>query len=175
MDRPPSYDRLSVALHWLMALMIFGLYAMGLAVDLFDKPQRPFIINLHAAIGLVLVVLLALRLSWRATRDKPPYPPGVGPLSRKIAAAGHGVIYLLIALIPALGLRAFFLRGRPLDLGFLQIPSPWDADRHMAHEMTELHGLLAHVLIAVVVLHALVALWHQFVLRDNLLARMRPR
>ena len=172
---PQSYDRLSVALHWLMALMIFGLYALGLAVDLFDKPQRPAVINLHAVFGVILLLLLVLRVVWRATHRKPPYPAGMSALLRKAAAAGHGLVYLLIALIPILGLRAFFLRGRPLDFGLLQIPSPWDANRDMAHEVTEIHGLLAHVLIAAVVLHALTALYHQLVLRDNLLARMRPR
>jgi cytochrome b561 len=169
-----SYGRTQIVLHWLIALMIFGLYAVGLSVDLFDKPVRPFVINLHAAFGVTLFALVVLRIAWRATHEKPPYPPDMGPLFRKAAAAGHGLLYLLMAIVPALGMRAFFLRGRPLDFGVLQIPSPFEANRDLAHQAAEFHGLMAHVLIALAVGHILAALYHQFVLRDNLLARMRP-
>lgn len=172
---PRSYDRTQIVLHWLIAAMIFGLYAVGLTVDLFDKPVRPFIINLHAVFGLALLALVALRLVWRTTHKTPPYPADMRPLFRKAAAAGHGLLYLLMVFIPLLGLGAFFRRGKPLDLGFLQIPSPLEADRDVAHQITEIHGLLANILIALVVGHVLAALYHQFVLRDGLLARIRLR
>ena len=172
---PRSYDRTQIVLHWLLAVMIFGLYAVGLAVDLFDKPVRPFIINLHAVFGLAVLALVALRLVWRMTHKTPPYPANMGPLFRKAAAAGHGLLYLLMVFIPLLGLGAFFRRGKPLDFGLLQIPSPLEADRDIAHQITEIHGLLANILIALVVGHVLVALYHQFVLRDDLLGRMRLR
>jgi superoxide oxidase len=175
-DTPPrSYDRTQIVLHWLIAVMIFGLYAVGLTVDLFDKPVRPFIINLHAVFGLAVLALVVLRVVWRTTHKKPPYPANMGPLFRKAAAAGHGLLYLLMIFIPLLGLGAFFRRGKPLDFGLLQIPSPLEADRDIAHQITEIHGLLANILIALVVVHVLVALYHQFVLRDDLLARMRLR
>ncbi len=172
---PQSYDRTQIILHWLIAALIFGLYAVGQTVDLFDKPVRPFIVNLHAVFGLALLALVIVRLVWRATHRTPPHPASMGPLFRKAAAAGHGLLYLLMVFIPLLGLGAFFRRGKPLDFGLLQIPSPLEADRDIAHQITEIHGLLANILIALVVGHILVALYHQFVLRDDLLARMRLR
>ncbi len=172
---PQKYDKTQIRLHWLIALMIFGLYAVGLGVDLFAKPVRPFIVNLHAIFGLTLLLLLVLRIVWRLTHPKPDYPAGMGPWFRKIANAGHGLLYLLMALVPIIGLRALLFRGRPLNLGLAQIPMPFAADHDIAHSTTELHGLMAHVLIAVAVGHILVALYHQFALRDGLLLRMRPR
>ncbi len=172
---PQSYDRTQIFLHWIIALLIFGLYAVGLSVDLFDKPVRPFIINLHAVFGLVLLLLVIVRIIWRVGHKSPPLPASMGPLFQKAAAAGHGLLYLLTAVIPLVGLGAFVLRGRPLDLGLFQIPSAVQANRDQAHQVTEIHGLLANILIALVVGHVLVALYHQFVLRDGLLARIRPR
>ncbi len=172
---PRTYDRTQIVLHWLIAVMIFGLYAVGETVDLFDKPVRPFIINLHAVFGLALLALVVVRLVWRMTHKSPPYPANMGPWLRKAAAAGHGLLYLLMIFIPLLGLGAFFRRGKTLDFGLLQIPSPLEANRDIAHQITEIHGLLANILIALIVGHLLVALYHQFVLRDDLLARMRPR
>ena len=172
---PQSYHRTQIILHWLIAVMVFGLYAVGLSVDLFDKPVRPFIINLHASFGLTLLVLVVVRIAWRATHKSPPLPAGMGPLFQKAAAAGHGLLYLLMILIPIIGLRAFFLRGKPLDLGVLQIPSPFEANHDLAEQTADFHGLMAHLLIALVAGHIIVALYHRFVLRDDLLARMRPR
>jgi cytochrome b561 len=167
------YDTPLIALHWLMALMIFGLYAIGLSVDLFDKPLRPPIVNAHAAIGFALLTLVVPRAIWRMTHAKPAYPPGVGPMIRTAAAAGHGLLYLLMILVPVIGLRTFFLRSPALDFGLFRIPSPFELSRDLAHQAGEFHELFAHVLIALAAGHVLAALYHQFVLRDNLLARMK--
>ncbi|WP_294534587.1 cytochrome b [uncultured Rhodoblastus sp.] len=172
---PQTYDRTQIVLHWAIALLIFGLYAVGLSIDLFDKPVRPFIINLHAVFGLTLLLLVVVRIFWRLTHKSPPLPANMSPLFQKAAAAGHGLLYLLTVAIPLLGVPAFLYRGRPLDLGLIQIPAPFEANRDLAHQVTEIHGLLANILIALVVGHVLVALYHQFVLRDDLLTRMRPR
>ncbi len=172
---PQRYDRVQIALHWLIALLIFGLYALGLSVDLFDKPTRPLVVNVHEVFGLTLLALVILRIVWRMTHAKPPYPSSMGPLFRKAAAAGHGLLYLLMAIVPMIGVRAFLFRGRPLDLGVARIPAPFAADRDIVHQTVEFHGLMAHVLIAVAVGHVLVALYHQLVLRDDILTRMRPR
>jgi len=170
---PQSYDRTLIVLHWTMALLIIGLYALGLSIDLFTA--RPFAVNLHAAIGVLALVLLVARIGWRLTHPKPPYPVGMRPHFAAAAAVGHGLAYLLMAMVPIVGLSAFFLRGRALDFGVFQIPTPFVADRDLAHETADIHSYLAHALIALVVGHILVTLYHQFIRRDNLLARMWPR
>jgi superoxide oxidase len=172
---PQTYDRMQIALHWIVAVLIFGLYAVGLSVDLFEKPVRPFVINLHAIFGLTLLLLTLVRIFWRRTHESPPLPDSMGPLFQKAAAAGHGLLYFLTVAIPLVGIAAFALRGRPLDLGLLQIPLPVEANHDLAEQVAEFHGALATILIALVVGHALVALYHQFVLRDGLLERIRPR
>jgi cytochrome b561 len=172
---PQSYDRTQIALHWIIAVLVFGLYIVGLSVDLFDKPVRPFIVNLHAAFGLLLLLLTVARIFWRRTHESPPLPASMGPLFQKAAAAGHGLLYLLTVVIPLVGIVAFALRGRPLDLGLLQIASPLEANHDLAEQVAEFHGALATILIALVVGHVLVALYHQFVLRDGLLERIKPR
>lgn len=167
------YETPLIALHWLMALMIFGLYAVGLSIDLFDKPFRPSIINAHAAVGLALLTLIVPRILWRLTHTKPAYPSGTGSMVKRAAAAGHGVLYLLMILVPVIGLPTFFLRGGPLGFGLFQIPSPFEASRDLAHQAGEFHELFAHILIALVAAHVLIALYHQFIVRDNILARMK--
>lgn len=169
-----SYETPLIALHWVMALMIFGLYAVGLSIDLFDKPLRPPIINAHAVVGLLLLILVLPRILWRVTHAKPAYPASMSRMFQRAAAAGHGVLYLLMIAVPVVGVPTFLWRGNPLDFGLLQISSPFAANRDVAHQFGEIHELLAHVLIALVAAHVLIALYHQFVVRDNILARMKP-
>ncbi len=164
-----------ILLHWLMALMIFSLYAVGLSVDSFAKPTRPMIINAHAVVGLAVLILLVLRIVARKATATPDYPGGMGPMFRLAAAAGHGLLYLLMIAVPLVGVATFLRAGRTLDLGLLQIPSPFAANRDLAHQLQEIHAVLAHLLIATVVGHALVALYHQFILGDGIMERMRPR
>ena len=164
-----------ILLHWLMALMIFALYAVGLSVDSFAKPTRPMVVNLHAVAGLALLALLVLRVAARAATPTPDYPGSMGPMFRLAAAAGHGLLYLLMLVLPLVGVTTFLSAGRTLDLGLLQIPSPFAENRGLAHQLMEIHELLAHLLIATVVGHTLFALYHQFILGDGIMERIRLR
>jgi superoxide oxidase len=168
------YDKPLIALHWLMALLIVGLYAVGLSVDSFDKPLRPPIVNVHAIFGLLVLTLVLPRLLLRLTRAAPPYPASMGPLFQRAAGAGHALLYLLMVAVPVIGIPTLLWRGRGLDFGLFQIPSPFEANREVAHQFGEIHEFLAHALIVVAAGHVLIALYHQFVLRDGLLSRMKP-
>ena len=71
---------------------------------------------------------------------------------------------------------AQFARGNALPLfGIGEIPSPWIRDRAFAHNVTEIHEILANALVIVASFHAAAALIHHFVFRDNTLLRMLPR
>jgi len=168
------YETPLILLHWLMALLIVGLYVVGLSVDTFDKPLRPTVVNLHAIFGLLLLTLVVPRVWWRFTHAKPAYPDGMGPLFRRAAAAGHGMLYLLMIATPLVGIPTFLWRGQPLDFGLFRIPSPFEGNRDVAHQFGEVHELAAHLLIAFAAGHVLIALYHQFILRDGIIARMKP-
>jgi cytochrome b561 len=171
----PKYDPFTIALHWLIALMVAALVVIALSVDYFPKPVRPTVVDIHGVIGATLLALVVLRILWRLTHKKPEFPETMGPLFRKAAAAGHGLLYLLMLITPIIGLVVFFLHGKALDFGLFRIPSPVAANRDLAHKIMDFHELGAYSLVALAVAHAAVAVYHQVVLRDNLLARMRPR
>lgn len=171
----PRYDSVAIALHWLIALLVVGLFLVGLSVDYFPKPVRPVVINLHAVFGTFVLVLAALRIFWRVTHKAPPPPANMGPLFRKAAAAGHGLLYIATLATPIIGLVGFFLHGTALNYGVFQIPSPLAANHDLHEAVLEYHQYWAYSLVGLATAHALVALYHQLVLRDDLLTRMRPR
>ena len=168
---PTRYDHVMISAHWIMTALIVGNYAGGLSVDFFPKPLHPPIVNLHAVIGATILILAVLRLVWRATHTPPPMPASMGPLFRLAAHVGHGLLYILMFATPITGLRAYFLNGGVLNFGLFQIASPLETNKELAHQVIGYHEYAAHLLVAVAAGHLAVALYHQLVLRDNIMAR----
>ena len=169
------YTKPQIALHNLMALLVIGLYVFGLSLESIDKSVRGDFVNVHALAGLLLFVLLLLRLLMRAKNPPPPMPKSMGPMFTKAAHLGHYALYALMALVPMLGLAMKFFAGRGLNFYLFQVASPLAADKAIAHNLHDAHEFAAHLLIIVAAGHLLFALYHQFVLKDNLLSRLDPR
>jgi cytochrome b561 len=169
------YGAAAMAFHWTMFVLVVCVGVLGLLHDSWpDKPAQRFWINIHALLGLLLWFALIARFWWRS-RHTPPAPiAGLGPLSRRLLAFVHFALYALLFVIPVIGMVTFVFHGRILDFGIFQIDFGVPANRAIFHPTEEWHGYLAYCLFGLAGLHAAVALWHQFILRDGLLSRMWP-
>ena len=175
MDRT-RYNRLAILFHWVMAALIFYAAASIMIAD--DLPRgafREFIKTTHNSVGAVVLLLLVLRLAWRLVSTVPPMPEGMTTQQQRLARLAHLGLYGLMALVPVLGLTTHFLRGRGLEFGFFSIESPLAANRTLSRGIKEVHELAAYALLALVAFHVAAALWHQFIKRDGLMARMSLR
>jgi cytochrome b561 len=130
--------------------------------------------------GLVILTALVMRLVWRVA-EPPPAPETnefgrwLGALADPAARLAHYTLYALLVAVPIAGIVAQFARGNALPLfGLGEIASPWIRDRAFAHNVTEIHEILAHALVIAASFHAAAALIHHFVFRDNTLIRMLP-
>jgi cytochrome b561 len=177
---PPSpqaarYGSGAIAFHWMMFVLVVCVGVLGLLHDSWpDKPTQRFWINIHALVGLLLWFMLIGRLWWRS-RHKPPAPiANLSAMSRRLLVSAHFLLYALMFVIPIIGLVTFVYHGRILDFGLFQVNFGIRSNRAIFHPTEEWHGYLAYGLFGVAGLHALAALWHQFILRDGLLARMWP-
>ena len=153
------YDRISVWLHWLVAGMVLIQFATGWIWDVYERGSegRLYLFRTHIVVGSGILFQAVIRIVWRLTHPAPPLPAGMGPVQRLAARATHALLYLAILVQPALGLTAI--------TGFGKALGRWPRD---------LHVTLTNVILAIIVLHVVAALWHQFVRRDDLLARMLP-
>jgi cytochrome b561 len=173
--RTDRYSTTAIAFHWLMFALVVCVGTLGLLHDSWpDKASQRFWINIHALIGLLLWLLLFARLGWRL-RHAPPPAAGGGPLQRRLRGLGHFTLYALLFVIPIVGMVTFVYHGRIFNFGVFSIDLHVASNRAVFHPTEEWHGYLAYALFGFAALHALIALWHQFVLRDGLLARMWPR
>ena len=167
------YSRAVIIVHWLSALLLAAGFALGLSIDLWPREERPPWLNLHALIGVTLVALLIVRIIARFVAPPPPAPGSAW--AQRAATVGHWILYFSIALTAMTGMRALFVRGRSINFGLFEIPSPFGRVETLIEPATELHEAAAFVLAALVVGHVAMALYHQVVLRDGLLVRMTLR
>jgi len=139
------------------------------------REQSALLVQLHRSIGVTIFALTLFRLAWRWTARIPPLPAEL-PLFQKLAArATEYILYVLLLLQPALGLLNTNARGRRVDFYFLgELPPVVGPDKILAKQAMVAHDLVAYLLVAFVVLHALAALFHHFVRRDNVLNAMLP-
>ena len=167
------YHSVSITLHWVMALLISGVGLIGVVnEDIADRAFRTELMNLHFAFGSAILTLVVVRFAWRVINPPPQLASDGHPLMKRAAALGHFGLYAVMLGVPFLGLVATFLRGRGIDFGLFAVTSPVAADRALARTFGDLHGLAAYGFFAMIAGHTLLALWHHYVIKDGLLARM---
>ena len=174
----PCYSLPLRALHWLTVLAIIVTYGVTYLEDFFPRgtPGRAFIWWTHISVGLTILGFVVLRL---ALRVGGPVPPPSAALSRPVhlaSTAVHVLLYVLLVATPLVGIYLAFLRGNEVSFfGLFTIPSPLEVDRTAAGQVIEWHELLANGLVVLALLHAVAALVHHHVLKDDVLRRMLPR
>lgn len=165
------YGRVAILIHWLSAALVIGLMIAGLrAADMTDLEGKASLLRIHAPIGTAVFVLTLARLGWWYFADKKPdEPAGVPHLQALAAKAVHGLLYVAILGLAGSGIAMIALSGAG-EILFGTAPGPlpdfWDfAPRYG-------HSAMAWLMGALLVLHVGAALYHQFVLKDRLFARM---
>jgi len=168
-----SYGLVSVILHWLVALAVTGLFALGLwMVELgyYDRwyQRAP---DIHRSVGVLLLAPMLAHFAWRYWN---PRPETLGSVTERRAAAWmHRLMYVLMYLLLLSGYLISTADGRGINVfGLFSVPASISGLHNQADTAGEVHEWLAFTLIALVVLHVLAALKHHLVNRDQTLKRM---
>ena len=171
-----NYTAVAKTLHWLMAIMIFGLLALGFYMaDLPASPQKLQFYSWHKWAGVTIFLLVLFRLAWRVTHQPPPLPEQMPKLLQFAAHAGHALLYLLMIVIPLSGWLMSSANGfQTVWFGVLPIPDLLEKNRELGKVLQTVHFSLNVVLIVVLIGHIGAALKHHFIDRDDVLTRMLP-
>ncbi|MBU9196530.1 cytochrome b [Burkholderia gladioli] len=177
LNRPDTYTRTAIALHWLIALLIICGFSLGWVMTDIPgfTPTKLKYFSWHKWIGVTVFALAVIRVLWRATHAAAPLPAGTSRLAKGAAHAVHGLLYLLMLAIPITGYLYSSASNIPVVyLGLVPLPRLIDPDPVLKETLKTLHIFLNYTLLALVVLHVLAALKHQVVDRDGVLGRMLP-
>jgi len=168
------YDRGAMTFHWSMVVLVVVVGAIGLLHDSFPENTHAFWINLHALIGLLVFTVLLARVWWRSTHKPPALPSDSGELPRRLAFAVHMLLYVLLFVIPLVGIVTFIWHGRAFNFGLFRVDFAVPKNRAIFEPTEDIHTWLAYTLFALVGIHVLAALWHHYYRRDGILSRMWP-
>ncbi len=165
MTSPKRYSPLWVTIHWLVALLIFA--AVYLGVSSFQSPPeaKAAFLRWHMPIGITVLVLMLVRLYLRGRAPRPEDAKSGRVFLDRLGKGVHHALYLFAFLLP--------LSGLGLSIQYNLAPIVFGSQGTIPADLTPaLHGLLFPLFGLLILLHILAAFYHQFILKDNLLARM---
>lgn len=160
--------------HWLMAVAFFVQIALGWCAV--SWPLSPFKINLfvwHKSLGILILLLVALRLLWRLI-NKTPTPPSNMPVWERLTAhISHTLLYMLMVLVPLSGWVISSASIIPFRVfGVLPLPAITTPNQATEELAKTAHFYLFVALAMIVLVHIAAALHHHFVKRDDVLKKM---
>jgi cytochrome b561 len=176
LERNGGYTATAKSLHWLILALLVVQFTVAWTMPHIGRNTRPdTLINLHFSIGVVILAVAIVRLSWRLTHPEPPPQAGVPPWQVLSARIVHWLLYLLLLVVPILGWINASWRGFPVALFGLELPK-LIATRAPGWAWTgDVHALLANYAMLILVgLHVAAALYHWLIKRDRVLQRMLP-
>ncbi|MDX1801872.1 MAG: cytochrome b [Marinobacter sp.] len=174
---PVRYGAVAQTLHWLTAILVLAafIYGLGGSEERIYSVSRDFDRQLHETLGISVMVLLVLRLLWRAFDARPPAPAGPRWME-KAAGLLQATLYALLAAVPLTAIAGAWLQGHPVTLLTGIEISPWIAESHgIGDWVAQIHTWLGDAILWLAGLHACAALFHHYVLRDGVLQSMLPR
>lgn len=174
MNTALRYSGTAVALHWLVAALIFAGFPLGVyMVDLPLSPDKLKLYSYHKWIGVTIFIFAAVRASWRLFHTPPPMPDQIAGWQRRASAIAHGLLYVLILFIPLSGWLMSSAKGFPtVWFGVLPLPDLLEKNRELGDLLAGVHNALNFTLLALVVVHVGAALKHHFIERQPFMQRM---
>lgn len=172
------FGLVAILLHWLMAamliaLIVLGLYMVGLPDVGFDKKKITLIL-LHKEYGIVALALFAFRFAWRVGNILPMLVEDLPDWQKVAARFVHLAFYGLMFALPASGWLMSSAAGIPVYFFGWSLPDFISFDERLFHTLITIHQWLSYALIACVAAHVGAALRHHFLLRDDTLKKMLP-
>ena len=177
MDSPRTrYGPVAQTFHWITAVLVLVafIYGPGGSEQQVYSPAHDFDRQLHETLGLCVFVLVLMRALWRMvdTRPDPPQlPRWMGFAARAVQVA----LYLLLFAVPLTAIAGAWLEGHPLTfLASAEIPPLLALSHNAGARIASIHTWLGNAILWLAGFHALVALYHHFVLKDHVLVSILP-
>ena len=168
---PARYHPVHVVLHWLIAIMVIGAFAIGMTLlnsTPNSAPQKVTYLQYHAIWGQLLALLLVVRLITRFVFKRPAPADAGDPLLNFASKAVHFLLYVGVFLM------LFSGGSMSMQAGLMQVFQGQGSlpEDFFVYAARSIHGLTFSVLFVLILLHFCAAMYHQFIRKDNLLARM---
>ena len=178
MNEPVNrYDGVAMSLHWLVALLIFTTFPLGVYMhDLPLSPAKLQYFSYHKWIGVTILLLVIVRVVWRFIHTPPPLPALTPRWEVVVSHLTHLALYGLLLAIPLSGWLMSSAKGiQTVWFGVLPLPDLVGKDKALGELLTTVHQGLNLALFLLVGMHNAAVIKHKFIDHDRILARMLPK
>jgi len=178
------FNYVAIFFHWIVAALIFANILIAWQFSWVQGPLRLLAFQAHKSIGITVLLLSMLRIMWRAVSTLPPFPDTMRSWEKGASKIVERGFYFIMLALPLTGwalVSASDLRIPTILYGLAHWPDipiinalPFDKKLAVYNAAVDAHQMLAKITYALIGLHVLAALRHQFIKRDHVLARMIP-
>lgn len=173
-----TYGLVAVFLHWLVALTVAGMFGLGywmVGLTYYDAwyKQGP---DIHRSVGVLVFIAMLLRVVWRLMNPRPEPVPGHRRWEVVAAHLVHGLLYVLLFVAMVSGYLISTADGSSVSVfGWFDVPSITGRIKGMEDTAGVVHYWVTLSVVVLAGIHALGALKHHVIDRDNTLRRMLGR
>lgn len=171
-----SWGHIAQLFHWLMAVLILAMIVLGLMAK--NWPLSPTKLSLffwHKSLGMTILGLVVVRLSWRWANPTPPLPATLPRWERTAAHITHALLYAVMIAMPLSGWVINAAAKIPFKVfGVWTLPAIVAPDKALQELAALVHFSLFLLLAMLLILHTAAALRHHLLLHDDILSRMLP-
>jgi cytochrome b561 len=175
-DKRTSFDGVTLTFHWVTVVLVLGLFTTAIwYAQSHDDVFKVLLLRIHRSLGVTVWMTTVLRLVWRKTNAKlPPFPDDMTQIHRALVQISEYCLYALLVIQPTIGFSAMLTRGRSFTLFWGHVPPLIPHYPTVEAVLFSLHWIGAWALGLLITAHAVNALVHHFIIRDDTLARIAP-
>lgn len=162
-------------LHWFMAACIISMLFIGIGMISVVTPKYLTLIGIHKLLGLLILVLALIRLTFRIAYGAPALPPDLPFLIKLAAESSQWILYGLMIAMPLIGWGMLSASSHPVILpGGLHVPPILPVSPRLYAQLRQAHYLLALAFFALILTHFAAILFHKLVRNDGVFETMAP-
>lgn len=165
-----QYSTRLAAIHWLTLLLFIAAFYLGHELD--ETEQAAAKMSLypwHFIMGDLVLILTLIRTYFLRKDGKPAPVVGGNATLNKVATGMHHLLYTLLIALPISGMVMINTTGLLAALQSNDASKLPDLEKFTSHEV---HAAIVAIILLTIALHVVAALYHQFILKDNLIRRM---
>ena len=169
------YGAVAQLFHWAIVALVITQFVLASRAEGLSPVAKIGVLATHKSVGITILGLALLRLTWRLLNPVPPLPAGTPRWQDRAAHVSHFLLYALLFITPVLGWLMSSARNFSVSwFGLVQLPDFIAPNRATYETLHEAHEIMAYSLASIAIVHAAAALKHHFFDRNDVLRRMLP-
>ena len=167
-----QYGSVAKFLHWLIFILLLGMLVGGFCFGYLPKEYKGTVYNLHKLTGITILALMIIRVVWAIFNVKPAMPAATPCWQRFAAHIVHLGLYALVIAMPLAGWIGASAAQKYPHIGDFNFKLPVPHEKWIVGTAFDFHTWIAYAIIAFASVHILAALYHHYILKDDVMRRM---